>query len=59
VVSRHFDDLDAILEFDASDDFGQLISPFNRRQVFAAAMSLNTINLTVVADKAPFVRAVR
>ena len=25
VVSRHFDDLDAVLEFDALDDFGQLI----------------------------------
>jgi hypothetical protein len=24
-VSRHFDDLDAVLEFDALDDFGQLI----------------------------------
>jgi hypothetical protein len=25
VVSRHCDDLDAVLEFDALDDFGQLI----------------------------------
>jgi hypothetical protein len=24
-VSRHFDDFDAVLEFDALDDFGQLI----------------------------------
>jgi hypothetical protein len=24
-VSRHFDDLDAVLEFDALDDFGELI----------------------------------
>ena len=24
-MSRHFDDLDAVLEFDALDDFGQLI----------------------------------
>jgi hypothetical protein len=24
-VNRHFDDLDAVLEFDALDDFGQLI----------------------------------
>jgi len=38
MVSRHFDDLDAVLEFDALDDFGELISPFNRRHVFAAAL---------------------
>jgi hypothetical protein len=28
VVSRHFDDLDAVLEFDASDDFRQLVFTF-------------------------------
>jgi hypothetical protein len=40
--------------------FGNWFSPFNRRQVFAAAMpSLNTINLAVVADRDPFVRTVR
>jgi hypothetical protein len=39
-VSRHFDDLDAVLEFDALDDFGELISPFNRRHVFAAALTI-------------------
>jgi hypothetical protein len=51
------DDLDAFFESDTSDDFRQLIY---RRQVVAAAMtSLNTINLAVVADKAPFVRTVR
>jgi hypothetical protein len=59
-VSRHFDDLDAVLEFDASDDFRQLIFAFNRRQVFAAAVtSLNTMSLAVFADRAPFVRTVR
>jgi acetyltransferase-like isoleucine patch superfamily enzyme len=47
VVSRHFDDLDAVLEFDASDDFRQMIFAFNRRQVFAAAV------------RDPFVRTVR
>ena len=36
--------------------FGNWFSPFNRRQVFAAAAtSLNTINLAVVADSDPFV----
>jgi hypothetical protein len=40
MVSRHFDDLDAVLEFDALDDFGELISPFNRRHVFAAALTI-------------------
>jgi hypothetical protein len=29
VVIRQFDDLDAILKFDASDDFWQLVSPFS------------------------------
>ena len=59
-MSRHFDDLDAVLEFDALDDFRQLISPFKRRHVFAAALtSLNTISLAVFADRAPFVLAVR
>jgi hypothetical protein len=28
VVSRHFDDLDAVLEFDASDDFWRLVFTF-------------------------------
>jgi hypothetical protein len=28
VVSRHFDDLNAVLEFDASDDFRQLVFTF-------------------------------
>ena len=40
--------------------FGNWFSPFNRRQVFAAAvMSLNTMSLAVVVDKDPFVRTVR
>jgi hypothetical protein len=40
--------------------FGNWFSPFNRRKVFAAAVtSLNTINLAVVADSDPFVRTVR
>jgi len=38
VVSRQYYDLDAVLEFDALDDFGQLFSPFNRRHVFAAGV---------------------
>jgi hypothetical protein len=59
-VSRHFDDLDAVLEFDTSDDLWQLFSPFNRRHVFAAALtSLNTMSLAVFAERAPFVRTVR
>src|ERR1700687_3334043 len=40
--------------------FGNWFSPFNRRQVFAAAVtSLNTISLAVFVDRAPFVRTVR
>src|SRR5712672_265334 len=40
--------------------FGNWFSPFNRRQVFAAAVtSLNTMSLAVVADRDPFVRTVR
>ena len=40
--------------------FGNWFSPFNRRQVLAAAVtSLNTINFAVVADRDPFVRTVR
>src|SRR5881394_1890179 len=40
--------------------FGNWFSPFNRRHVFAAALtSLNTISLAVFADRAPFVRTVR
>jgi hypothetical protein len=40
--------------------FGNWFSPFNRRQVFAAAStSLNTMSLAVFADRAPFVRTVR
>jgi hypothetical protein len=37
--------------------FGNWFSPFNRRHVFAAAVtSLNTMSLAVFADRAPFVR---
>jgi integrase/recombinase XerD len=40
--------------------FGNWFSPFNRRHVFAAALtSLNTMSLAVFADRAPFVRTVR
>ena len=40
--------------------FGNWFSPFNRRHVFAAALtSLNTMSLAVFADRDPFVRAVR
>jgi hypothetical protein len=56
VVIRQFDDLDAVSKFDASDDFRQLVSPF---QSAAALTSSNTINLAVVADKALFVSTVR
>jgi hypothetical protein len=39
--------------------FGNCFSPFNRRQVFAAAMiSLNTISLAVADESDPFVRTV-
>jgi hypothetical protein len=38
VVSRLVDDLDAVLESDAFDDFGQPIFTLNRRHVFAAAL---------------------
>jgi hypothetical protein len=51
-VSRHLDDLDAVLESDSLNDFRQLILPSVVRQVSAAAVtSLNTINLAVVADR--------
>src|SRR6516165_10568487 len=40
--------------------FGNWFSPFNRRHVFAAALtSLNTMSLAVLADRAPLVRTVR
>src|SRR5712672_2398268 len=40
--------------------FGNWFSPFNRRQVFAAAVtSLNTMSLAVLVDRAPFVLTVR
>src|SRR6266851_3678056 len=40
--------------------FGNWFSPFNRRHVFAAALtSLNTMSLAVFADRAPFVLTVR
>ena len=34
-VSRHFDDLDAVLEFDALDDFRQLMWKFPASREFA------------------------
>jgi hypothetical protein len=53
-TDRHFDDLDAVLESDPWTNFGNWFSPFNRRQVFAAAVtSLNTMSLAVVADRIP------
>jgi hypothetical protein len=59
-MSQRFDDLDAIMKFDASDDFRQLFSPFRRRHVLAAAeTSLNTMSLAVLCDSDPFVRTVR
>ena len=60
-MSRHFDDLDAVLESDALDDFRQLVfSLQSHRQVFAAAVtSLNTMSLAVIADRDPFDRTVR
>ena len=40
--------------------FGNWFSPFNRRHVFAAALtSLNTMSLAVLADRDPLVRMVR
>ena len=40
--------------------FGNWFSPFNRRQVFAAAMtSLNTIRRAVSCDSAPLILTVR
>ena len=32
-MSRHFDDLDAVLEFDALTTFRNWFSTFNRRQI--------------------------
>ena len=59
-MSRHFSDLDSVLEFDALKDLRNWFSPFNRRYVFAAALtSLNTMSLAVFADSAPLVRTVR
>jgi hypothetical protein len=56
VMSRHFDDLDAILEFDALDELWQLIFSFQSLPCFAVVLtSLNTMSLAVFADSAPFV----
>jgi hypothetical protein len=54
-VSRHFDDLNTVLEFDASDDFRQWFSPVNRRQVFAAAVRMRHPNgpMSVRRELAP------
>ena len=38
VVSRHFDDLDAVLEFDALDDFGQLIFALQSSPCFCSGV---------------------
>jgi hypothetical protein len=37
-VSRHFDDLDAVLEFDALDDFGQLIFALQSPPYFCSGL---------------------
>jgi hypothetical protein len=59
-VSPHFRDLDTVFESDALNDLWQLVLSFNRRHVFAGALtSLNTMSLAVFADSAPFIRTVR
>ena len=58
-MSRHFDDLDAVLEFDASDDFRQLVFTFQSPGFGGGVDEFEHHQLGVVADKAPFVRAVR
>ena len=66
-IKLHGVPLDAFVEtwtYAGSDD-GKVCapcgrSPFNRRHVFAAALtSLNTMSVAVFADRAPFVRTVR
>jgi hypothetical protein len=53
-MSWHFDDLDADVEFDASDDFRQPVFALQPSPGFGAAVtSLNIINFAVVADSAP------
>ena len=59
-MGRHLDDLDAVLEFDASQTLGNWFSPFRRRQVFAAAeTSLKTMASAVLFERHPFDRVVR
>ena len=59
-MSRHFGDLDAVLEFDAGNDLWQLVFSLQSPPGFAAAStSLNTMSLAVFADRAPLVRTVR
>ena len=54
-MSRHFDDLDAVLEFDAVDDFGRLIF----HPSIVAMFLQRRMSLAVFADRALFVRTVR
>jgi hypothetical protein len=59
-VSRHFSDLDSVLEFDALNDVWQLVLAVQSPLCFAAALTgLNTMSLAVFADSAPLVRTVR
>jgi hypothetical protein len=59
VLSRRFDDLDAVAEFGALDDFGQEVFSLQLSPCFGGTTSLNTINLAVVGESAPSVRTVR
>ena len=52
--------LDAVAEGDTGNGLRQLVSPFSRRQVFAAAMiGLNTMSRALSCESAPLVRTVR
>ena len=59
-MSRHFDDLDAVLEFDALDDFGQLIFALQSSPCFRSGVDkFEHHELGGLRRQAPFVLTVR
>jgi hypothetical protein len=58
-VSQHFDDLDAVLEFDALEEFGQLIFVLQSSPCFCSGVDkFQHLTLAVFGDRAPFVLTV-
>ena len=58
-VCRRFDDLDAVLESDTSDDFRQLICSIQASPSFdAAIIGLNAISLAIADESEPLVPTV-